>query len=267
MSKLKIVCLFVFITSRVFSQSAGYFPAIDKSDFPDARFTTPKTYNGSSLYGYMDGGADLYLEYGFSGAWIDEIVFKGSKHIIEIYRMNSAEEAFGIYSVSRYHCSSTPPIALYACQTPYQLQMVKGPFYVNIINTSPTAVDSLAALNVGKAIIAKISQGFADISGYLPGIPTETMNREAILVKGELGLRNGAPDLVDFFGDSTGYTALIMRSAGQIDISLKFETKDQLDKFLLNHPVIDESEANTATPRESFTIAAENRLMVKIQNK
>ena len=108
---------FPFI-SMVLHRISDSFPSIDESDLPDAGFEIPKTYTGASLFGYMNGGAELYLEYGFSGAWINEIHLTGGQYITEIYRMNGPEEAFGIFSVSRYRCKSTPLlVTLYMSDT------------------------------------------------------------------------------------------------------------------------------------------------------
>lgn len=59
-------------------------------------------YDRESLFDYMDGAAELYLAYGFrslrvarysrgAGAWI----------IAELYEMDSAEDAFGVFSFER----------------------------------------------------------------------------------------------------------------------------------------------------------------------
>ena len=63
----------------------------------------PERYNREGLYGYIDGGAELVLSYGFR----ELSVFKfepdgaasGTKEaVLEIYRMTSGPAAFGLYS-------------------------------------------------------------------------------------------------------------------------------------------------------------------------
>lgn len=228
---LAISALFV-ISLQVFPQEAESFPVINSNVLPGAVFEAPRTFNGSSLYGYIDGGADLYLEYGFTGAWISEVEYAGGKHIIEIFGMSSAEEAFGIFSVSRYQCNSTPALSRFSCQTPYQLQLVKGPFYINIINTKADSACSAAALTIGEAILKKIGEEPPDLSGYFPGIPLEILNRNAILVKGELGVRNGAPDLYKYFAGAEGYTAVIAQLDEGTVISVKFSAQEPMEAFL-----------------------------------
>jgi hypothetical protein len=263
-----ILCFLLFLSLNGISQAPDYFPAIDETDLPDAKFEVPRTYNGASLYGYIDGGADLYLEYGFSGAWINEVYLMGGKQIIEIYRMNSPEDAFGIYSVSRFHCNGTPPLSPFTCQAPYQLQIVSGSFYINIINRTNNSTDSAASLKIGQAIVRKIKEKPADISVFLPDVPVETLNREALLVKGELGIRNGAPDLVNYFGEATGYSAVILQHTGESILSIKFSTKEALDAFESHHtrnPETLSTESETLPPEETITKISDNHLLIKIR--
>lgn len=233
MVKFSLIISWVLIISlQAISQVPGYFPEIDTNELPGAKIGIPAIYSGSSLYGYMNGGADLYLEYGVVGAWISEVEYAGGKHIIEIFRMSCAEEAFGIFSVSRYQCNSTPALSRFSCQTPYQLQLVKGPFYINIINTKADSACSAAALKIGEAILKKIGEEPPDLSGYFPGIPLEILNRNAILVKGELGVRNGAPDLYKYFTGAEGYTAVIAQLDEGTVISVKFSAQEPMEAFL-----------------------------------
>lgn len=264
----RIICLSLFISVTGFAQQPVTFPAIDKTDFPDAVFEAPKTYTGASLYGYMDGGADLYLEYGLSAARIDEVTLAGGKYTIEIFRMNSPEEAFGIYSVSRYQCKSAPPFTPFTCHTPYQLQIVAGPFYVNIINSTGKSADSLTSLKIGEAIVNKVKDKPADISGYLPDLPPETINREAILVKGELGIRNGVPDLVDYFEGVSGYCAVILQQAEQTLISVKFGNKEATEAFTTLHAPNQKSAAALTgnAGKETITRISDNQLLIRIKN-
>lgn len=264
----RIFFLLPFISLTGFSQEPVTYPAIGTSDLPDAVFEAPKTYTGASLYGYMDGGADLYLEYGLAGARIDEVTMTGRKYTIETYRMNGPEGAFGIYSVSRYQCKSAPPLAPFTCLTPYQLQIVAGPFYINIINSSGASADSAASLKIGEAIVRKVTDKPADISRFMPEIPMETINREAILVKGELGLRNGAPDLADYFEGMSGYCAVILQQTEQVLISVRFKDKEDTEAFTALHSPGQRSATASAADagEETITRISENQLLIRIKN-
>lgn len=217
------------------SQNAELFPVIDNQDIPDAKFGTPKTYNGSSLFGLIDGGAELFLEYGFEGVWTNEITLSDEAYKIEIYKMTGAEEAFGIYSISKYQCESNPPVSVYASQTRYQLQFCTGPFYVSIVNSNGTYKDSLACLQIATAVASKIQEKSVDLVSFIPGKDASLISQNAILVKGNLGIMNSVPDLGDFFGEARNFTALILKEKEKTMVSIRFLNEADMLEFASNH--------------------------------
>lgn len=246
---LKLSLVLILFTTWSFSQAPEGFPAVDKDDLSEAKLTPYRIFNGSSLYGYIDGGAELYLEYGFSGAAITEISYKGEKYKTEIYRMNDPEAAFGIFSVSKYRCISTPDVSAYSCQTRYQLSFCKGPYYVSIINSSGSSADSTNMLLIGNIIAGKISDSDVDFSRYLPDTDQVLLKTNCILAKGRIGIVNGFPDLEDFFKEISDYTALILKG-DKLTISVKFNNYDSYNKFLELHDYQDAllSEKDFAAP-------------------
>jgi hypothetical protein len=234
-----IKCLSTFIglfnILVCFSQTQKDLPVIDKNDLPEAKFSSSRVFSGSSLFGYIDGGAELYLEYGFDVATVTKIEYKGGEYKTEIFKMIGPEEAFGIFSVSKYRCLSMPPLSKFSCQTKYQLQICKGPYYISIINGTGTRSDSIACLIIGKKIADKIMDQEVDLSSYLPDINTETIQTKSILVKGRLGIVNGSPELEDFFMGTTGYTAVIVREDAKKIISVKYRNKESYQEFLELH--------------------------------
>jgi hypothetical protein len=243
------------------------FPAIGTQDIPEAVFSPSRTFNGASLFGYIDGGAELYLEYGFSAAWVSEISLMRGKYKTEIYRMSGPEEAFGIFSVSKYRCRSMPRITSFTCMTNFQLQVCAGSYYISIINGTGTKTDSVASVIIGEAIVNKIKETQADISAFLPGIGQEIIKRDAILAKGKLGIMNGAPDFEDYFREVTGYTAVILPGKESDLLSLRFNTPDDLKKFITAHKL--QSGKITQVPLklingETVSKLSDNHLLITI---
>jgi hypothetical protein len=230
----RLFCV-IFISVNCYSQIPDSFPSIDKNDLPDGKFQPARTFTGTSLFGYIDGGAELYLEYGFSSAHVSEIGLMGGKYKTEIYRMTGPEEAFGIFSVSKYRCKSMPAISSFTCQTRYQLQICAGPFYISIINRSGSKTDSIASLRIGEAIIRKINEPTADLSSFLPGVSLDSIKSSAVLAKGKLGIMNGAPDWEDYFKDATGYCLMVLPGKEYTFLSVRFISHEDLRKFALLH--------------------------------
>lgn len=223
-----------------FSQLPENFPVIDKTDLPGAKFSSPRIFNSSALFGYINGGAELYLEYGFSTVSVTEIEFMQGKYKTEIYKMTGSEEAFGIFSVSKYRCLDMPALTEFTCRTKYQLQICKGPYYISIINGTGSKSDSIASVTIGKILAGKITDEDADLTGYLPGISGEVIQSECILAKGKLGIMNGSPDHEDFFQGITGYTAVIVNSEKAV-ISVRFGNDLSYKQFLELHKLKDET--------------------------
>ncbi len=118
----------------------GGFSTIGKKDLPEAKFSSSRVFTGSSLFGYINGGAELYLEYGFDVAAVTVIDYEDGEYKTEVFKMTGSEEAFGIFSVSKYRCLSIPALSEFTCQTKYQLQICKGPYYISIINKTGTRI-------------------------------------------------------------------------------------------------------------------------------
>jgi hypothetical protein len=233
---LLVVLILVPGFSSCFSQLPQDFPLVSKSDMPEGKFSASRTFNGTALFGYIDGGAELYLEYGFSVVSVTEIEYMQGRYKTEIYRMNGPEEAFGIFSVSKYRCLDMPSLSEFTCRTKYQLQFCKGQYYVSIINSTGTRSDSIASAKIGRIITDKINEKEVDLSQYLPGIRKDLLRTRCFLAKGRLGIVNGSPDLEDFFQRITDYTAVIVTKDGKKIVSLKFGNKESYQKFLeLSH--------------------------------
>jgi hypothetical protein len=199
---------------------------------PGAVVSSPRVFTGSSLFGYMNGGAELYLDYGFSLASITEIAYMGGKYKTEIFRMKGSEEAFGIFSVSKFRCLDMPPYSTFTCRTRYQLQICKGPYYISIINSSGTAADSTASARIGELLAGRIADSELKLQGYLPGIPEEAIKSGCFLARGRLGIVNGDPDLEDIFKGIQNYTSVILKGDKKYTISVKFGDQDSMRKFI-----------------------------------
>ena len=224
--------LFLYLVSiQGLSQDTNDPPLLKADDLPGAKFTSSRSFSGTSLFGYMNGGAELYLEYGLSDATINEIEYRGRKYKTEIYRMNGPEEAYGIFSDSKYRCLGMPQVGDYSCCTKYQLQFCKGDFYINIINTGGTRADSLASSEIGKIIAERIKGKEVELSGYLPDVERDKISSGAFLAKGRLGIVNGSPDLEDHFKGIRNFTAVVLKSEKNL-LSVKFNDQASFMSFL-----------------------------------
>jgi hypothetical protein len=218
-----------------------------------------RTFTETSLYGYINGGAELYLEYGFDTLVVTELVRNGRDIKVEIYRMKDKEAAFGIFSVSRFRCNGGPGLTEHLCRSAYQLQFCKGPFYVSIINDTGTTEDQETADEIATGILASITEASFDPTLFFEGpVDDETM-KGAVLVRGPLGLYNGIPELSDTFGEATGYSALMIQSDGRTRASLRFENPAAASEFIRSRRM--------TTPENHYAIDSDSIVSVVSPNQ
>ncbi len=229
--------LFLLLSLNAFTQVPEKFPSVEKGEIPNAKILSVRQFTGESLFGYIDGGADLYLEYGFLSAEITEFGILDHYYKCEVFKMKGIDEAFGIYSVSKFRCLSSPAIASFTCQTHFQLQICKGPYYISIINKSGSSTDSLNSIKIGRLISDKIKEPSADLSAFFPGENTSDIQHNAVLVKGKLGLVNGAPDWEDYFRDVSGFYTVILPGGEKTTISVRFDSDSSFRKFCELHEI------------------------------
>lgn len=92
-----------------------------------------RVFTGSGLYGFMNGGAEQFLEYGVSRLTVRDVIYKGEEYSVEIYEMPTPEDAFGIYSLHLFKCQRVDTLGCTDCLSPYQLQAVVGNKYVSVV--------------------------------------------------------------------------------------------------------------------------------------
>jgi hypothetical protein len=179
----------------------------------------------------MNGGAELYLEYGFDTLMVTEVASGKNDIKIEFYCMSDAEAAFGIFSVSRFRCNGGPKLTVHQCRSAYQLQFCKGSYYVSIINNTGTDAEQKTANEIAGLLISNIADlPFEPVRFFEGGLDDETM-KSAVLIRGPLGIYNGIPVLIDVLGDVTGYSALIIKKDQKTIGSLRFDTPDAAGQF------------------------------------
>jgi hypothetical protein len=214
------------------AQLPADFPSITVSDLPGVTITEPRIFTGRALFGYINGGAELYLEYGFEAVTVVEIDYMKGRYKTEIYKMMSPEAAFGIFSVSKYRCLDMPDISRFTCRTRYQFQVCKGHYYVSIINRTGTRADSIASDKIARIIAGKINEKELDLSEFLPDVPLESIRKSASLAKGRLGIVNGQPDLEDYFKGGEDYTVVIYKGDDDRTVSIRFGDPGSLSRFV-----------------------------------
>ena len=106
----------------------------------------PESYEGEGLYGYINGGSEIFLQYGFKrvdvGRYKKESGGAGPEVTVDLYRMGSPLDAFGIFSVRRQGGEKTLDLGhVPNWISESQASLAAGVYFVNIIGFETQSED------------------------------------------------------------------------------------------------------------------------------
>jgi hypothetical protein len=144
---------------------------------------------GEDLYLLIDGGAEVYHEYGFTSAVFQSYGTDDGREVnLEIYEMESQEAAYGIFTLKTGTDGSPVEVGYEGWRESYYLNFWKGNYLITIINLD-TDVDNW----VGIERIARVVDSKLTIESRKPHIvsylPTENLRTNGVTyLRGGLGL-------------------------------------------------------------------------------
>ncbi len=124
------------------------------------KFTQDETvYKPNNLWDVIDGAADLFLEYNFVDLHIGRYQQAGDVEIkVELYRHNSAADAFGIYAQERYPDYHFIDLGVQGYIEKGSLNFFGGVYYVKISTIQEGKEVQDAMLIVGKKVEEHLRQ-------------------------------------------------------------------------------------------------------------
>lgn len=96
---------------------------------------SPQVYYPENLYEYIDGAAEIYLNYDFQQLAVGQYKKADSPASIsvEIYDMGSSQNAFGIYSAERFPEAQFVPVGSQGYQEEGSLNFIIGRYYIKLL--------------------------------------------------------------------------------------------------------------------------------------
>jgi len=155
---------------------------------------SPREYKREDLYSYIDGGAEIYHEYGFSQVIVQDYTRKKGKSIaLEIFEMDSSEGAYGVYTFKTSTQGKGLDLGDKAQLADYYLNFWKGDFVVTLIGFDEDEETIKGLQKIARAVDAKIkSRGREpDFVSLLP--EKGLIGQNVKYFKGNLGLYNSYP--------------------------------------------------------------------------
>ena len=152
-----------------------------------------QAYEGGKLFLYIDGGAEIYREYGFARVLVQDY-WKGERSIsLEIFEMTSSDAAFGIFSFKRSKKGRVLGVGSADGLEEYYMNFWKGRFLVTLtgMNSDEETIEGIQSF--ARGVAEKIEES-ADRPSLLKALPLEGLIDSSLkYMKGQLGLYNIYP--------------------------------------------------------------------------
>ena len=163
----------------------GLLPSPD--DVPGiTRMGRPQIYGGHKLFDYMNGGAELFFEYGFEQACVQRYQTPPGEVTVEIYQMDLPANAYGIYTFDTQ--GEHPPIGQDATYGRGLLSFWKGGYFVRVFSDNEDLKETLFIL--GRNIAQKIPQE-GERPDILASLPSRGIAENSLLYfRGQIALNN-----------------------------------------------------------------------------
>lgn len=125
---------------------------------------SPRLYPGRELYGHIDGGAELFHEFGFLDLLVASYVDGTGRELdLEIYRLEDARAAYAVYLLKCGREAPLPALAHRHSASLHQLTLVAGDLFIQVNNP-----DGAPALQPAMVAIADAAAGTRPAPGSDP---------------------------------------------------------------------------------------------------
>ncbi|MHC4942275.1 MAG: DUF6599 family protein [Planctomycetota bacterium] len=133
----------------------------------------PDRYKGEDLFIYINGGAEIYHEYGFKQVLVQRFTGPSDHSItLEIFQMADADAAYGIYSFKRGGHGETVPFGDEGFFESYYINFWKADLVVTLIGRDEDRVTREGLEAIAECVDARITR-----TGSLPRL-VELLPRE-----------------------------------------------------------------------------------------
>jgi len=142
----------------------------------------PEIYRKDGLFGYIDGGAEIFLQYGFKELSVARYAAANGAGkaapktaAVEIYRMESPADAFGIFSVKRTGKEDvSPTIRIPHWTSGEQANLVKGDYFINIQgeglgDEETRALVAAVSARIAATAVLPAQLSWLPLRGLIPG--------------------------------------------------------------------------------------------------
>ena len=154
----------------------------------------PQENEGEDLYTYIDGGAEIYQEYGFSRVALQDYKNAAGKSAsLEVFEMRTPAAAFGMFTFKRSGSGKAVSLGAGAELESYYLNFWKGRFLVTLTGFDDSRETVNGLLAIGAAVDARLPGGGGE-PPLVGALPADGLRPGSVrYFRGLLGLNNVYP--------------------------------------------------------------------------
>ena len=196
---MRIFTLFILILAGI----PGFAQSVDPAtlEISTLQLTASENLTGQQLYEHLKGNADLFFEYGCQELYVREYTVNNEKLKLELYVMQDAPSAFGIYKLSISNCIKLNTLTDFSCQSNFQTLAAYGPLFMSITQVAGTGGAMDLSGQIAKAVIAGNPQEQMFVPALFKQPKVNKFLFDLHYYKGHLGLQRGLPQWVQMFQD------------------------------------------------------------------
>ncbi len=166
--------LILILTLSAFSMNDDFLP----SELGPWTLASDTIYTPENLYDYIDGGAELYLSYGFRKVLSKRYTADNQPDIlVDIFDMNSAKDAFGVFMYSAEETSDLVGQGTQSNKGSMLFWMDR--YFVSILAYPETPESKEVVMQIARTIEKKIGRQ-GELPGVLNYLPAGGLDRESI---------------------------------------------------------------------------------------
>jgi hypothetical protein len=190
--------LAALVVAGLFAPGAGapagplriYLPA-DNAAAGWTRDGGPQEFEGEDLYTYIDGGAEIYREYGFRRVVVQDYEDPQGKSVsLEIFEMETPAAAFGMFTFKRSGGGKPLALGAGADLEAYYMNFWKGRFLVTLTGFDEEAETIEGLKAIGRIVDSKLPEE-GEAPALVAALPAEGLRPGSVkYLKGLLGLNN-----------------------------------------------------------------------------
>jgi hypothetical protein len=172
------------------AQAVSGSPAIPDAGFAPgwAKAGSLRTFTGQDLFNQIDGGAELFLEFGFAKLRLQAYARGKAELTLNAYEMESAASALGVYLMKMGRETPFPEVAARNSGEEVQITIVKGRYFVQVDNLGDAAASKAETAALANAFLAGVKD--ESVPTPLDALPAEgRVAGSERLIRGPYGLQ------------------------------------------------------------------------------